>query len=43
VKSNKGAAGMDQVDIDTILEYGEERFLLEVELANSIAARFVRV
>ena len=31
VKSNKGAAGVDQVDIDTILEYGEERFLLEVE------------
>jgi RNA-directed DNA polymerase len=31
VKSNKGAAGVDQVDIDTIREYGEERFLREVE------------
>ena len=32
VKSNKGAAGVDQVDIDTILrEYGEDRFLFEVE------------
>jgi hypothetical protein len=27
VKSNKGAAGVDQVDIDAIREYGEERFL----------------
>ena len=31
VKSNKGAAGVDQVDIDAICEYGEERFLNEVE------------
>jgi retron-type reverse transcriptase len=31
VKSNKGAAGVDQVDIDTIREYGEDRFLFEVE------------
>ena len=31
VKSNKGAAGVDQVNIDTIREYGEERFLQEVE------------
>ena len=31
VKSNKGAAGVDQVDIDAIREYGEERFLNELE------------
>ena len=31
VKSNKGAAGVDQVDIDAIRDYGEERFLNEVE------------
>jgi hypothetical protein len=31
VKSNKGAAGVDQVDIDTICDYGQERFLSEVE------------
>jgi group II intron reverse transcriptase/maturase len=31
VKSNKGAAGVDQLDIDTIREYGEELFLQEVE------------
>lgn len=31
VKSNKGAAGVDRVDIDAIREYGEERFLGEVE------------
>ena len=31
VKSNKGAAGVDQVDIDTIRDYGEELFLQEVE------------
>lgn len=31
VKSNKGAAGVDQVDINAIREYGEERFLDEVE------------
>ena len=36
VKSNKGAAGVDQVDIDTIRNYGEARFLdeLEQELRN---------
>jgi hypothetical protein len=26
VKSNKGAAGVDQVDIDAVREYGEDRF-----------------
>jgi hypothetical protein len=31
VKSNKGAAGVDQVDIDSIRDYGEGRFLLELE------------
>jgi len=31
VKSNKGAAGVDQVDIDAIRDYGEERFLSEVQ------------
>jgi len=31
VKSNKGAAGVDQVDIDAIREYGEGRFLNELE------------
>ena len=31
VKSNKGAAGVDQVDIDAIRDYGEDRFLNEVE------------
>jgi group II intron reverse transcriptase/maturase len=31
VKSNKGAAGVDQMDIDAIRDYGEERFLSEVE------------
>jgi hypothetical protein len=31
VKSNKGAAGVDQVDIDAIRDYGEDRFLREVE------------
>jgi group II intron reverse transcriptase/maturase len=31
VKSNKGAAGVDQVDIDAIRDSGEERFLREVE------------
>ena len=31
VKSNKGAAGVDQVDIDAVRDYGEERFLNEVE------------
>jgi RNA-directed DNA polymerase len=31
VKSNKGAAGVDGVDIDEIREYGEARFLAEIE------------
>jgi group II intron reverse transcriptase/maturase len=31
VKSNKGAAGVDQVDIDAIRDYGEDRFLCELE------------
>src|SRR3954463_2815031 len=31
VRSNKGAAGVDQMDINAIREYGEERFLNEVE------------
>jgi RNA-directed DNA polymerase len=31
VKSNKGAAGVDQMDIDAIRDYGEERFLSELE------------
>jgi hypothetical protein len=31
VKSNKGAAGVDQVDIGAIREYGENRFLNELE------------
>lgn len=30
VKSNKGATGVDQVDIDAIRNYGEERFLDEL-------------
>ena len=31
VKSNKGAAGVDQVDINAIREYGEDQFLNELE------------
>ena len=31
VKSNKGAAGVDQVDIDAIRDYGEDRFLNDLE------------
>ncbi len=31
VKFNKGTAGVDQIDIAEIQEYGEERFLREVE------------
>ena len=31
VKSNKGAAGVDEVDIDEIREYGEAQFLGELE------------
>lgn len=30
VKSNKGSAGVDQVDMDAIRDYGEERFLAEL-------------
>src|SRR5579872_6525609 len=33
VKSNKGAAGVDEVDMDEIREYGEARFLNEIEQA----------
>jgi RNA-directed DNA polymerase len=31
VQSNQGAAGVDQVDIDAIREYGEDRFRNELE------------
>jgi retron-type reverse transcriptase len=31
VKSRKGAAGVDQVDIEVVCAYGEERFLNELE------------
>src|SRR3984893_3586875 len=31
VRSNKGAAGVDDVDIDEVREYGEARFLGEIE------------
>jgi hypothetical protein len=31
VKSNKGAAGVDNVDLNEIREYGEARFLGEIE------------
>lgn len=31
VKSNRGAAGVDEVDIDAIRDYGEEQFLNELE------------
>lgn len=40
VKSNKGAAGVDQVDIDAIREYGEDRFLSE--LAGELRSRSYR-
>jgi RNA-directed DNA polymerase len=30
VESNKGAAGVDKIDIEAIRDYGEERFLREV-------------
>ena len=33
VKSNKGAAGVDEGDIDEVREYGEARFLGEIEQA----------
>ena len=33
VKSNHGAAGVDQVEIDEVLEYGEARFLGEIAQA----------
>ena len=31
VKSKKGAGGVDRVDIEAIVDYGEERFLNELE------------
>ena len=31
MKSNKGAAGVDDVDIDEIRDYGEARFLSDIE------------
>ena len=31
VKFNKGAAGVDKIDIEAIRDYGEERFLTELE------------
>jgi len=31
VKLDNGAAGVDQVDIDAIRDYGEDRFLSELE------------
>src|SRR6266566_695561 len=31
VKSNKGASGVDEVDIDAVREHGEARFLSEIE------------
>jgi RNA-directed DNA polymerase len=31
VKFNKGAAGVDKIDIEAIRDYGEERFLAELE------------
>src|ERR1700730_5381138 len=31
VRSNKGAAGVDEVDIDEVREYGEARFLGDIE------------
>jgi len=33
VKSNHGAAGVDKVEIDEVLEYGEARFLGEIAQA----------
>ena len=41
VKSNKGAAGVDQVDIDAIRDYGEEQFLNELE--QELGSRSYRV
>lgn len=40
VKSNKGAAGVDQVDIEAVCNYGEERFLCE--LAQELRSRNYR-
>ncbi len=40
MKSNKGAAGVDQVDIDAICNYGEEQFLRE--LAQELQSRKYR-
>lgn len=33
VKANRGAAGVDKVDIDEVIAYGEERFLEEIRQA----------
>jgi len=33
VKANRGAAGVDKVDIDDVIAYGEERFLTEIRQA----------
>ena len=33
VKSNKGAAGVDKMDIEEVCEYGEEKFLTELQEA----------
>ncbi len=33
VKANRGAAGVDKVDIDDVVAYGEERFLAEIRQA----------
>jgi RNA-directed DNA polymerase len=40
VKSNKGAAGVDQVDIEAVCNHGEERFLCE--LAQELRSRSYR-
>ncbi len=40
VKSNKGAAGVDQVEIEAVCNYGEERFLCE--LAQELGSRSYR-
>ena len=45
VKSNGGAAGVDRVSIDEVREYGEERFLREIQqelLAETYRANRVR-
>src|SRR5271167_25836 len=45
VKSNGGAAGVDRIRIDEVREYGEERFLREIQqelLAETYRANQVR-